>query len=226
MDSRRGRRRERRRSPSADRTAPITACGASRLRRRGSALPGATLRVLGAPTTSTPVTGAARRRDPVVNVFVDYRARDHPARAALAGRRGVGLLRGRPARLAPATRRQPGAGRGRPADAARGVRRARRCASGDAAPRSSGPPTPVAGLWDRLGRSGRRPREHPLGPAAPRDRHAARWSTPDPAVRRQPVGRRRHRSTRPASRCTPRRSASRPRTGGGADALPRPGRAS
>ena len=56
---------------------------------------------------------ALARRDPVVNVFADYRATHHQPRAALARRRDVGPLRRRRARRRLPRRRQPGAGRRR-----------------------------------------------------------------------------------------------------------------
>ena len=153
-------------------------------------------------------------RDPIVNVFADYRARHHPARPALARRRGVGPLRGRRARLGLPRRRQPRAGPGTrtalaPSPNGRSPggrtvlhdRRARR--------------TPCGPLWQRLARRWGPPRE-------------TRWHQPHleiagaPAVAPDPLVRRTEpttstRSTRPAWPCTPRRSASRPEFGGGAD---------
>ena len=141
------------------------------------------------------------------------RPHDQP-RAALARRRGVGPVRRRRAGRGLPRRRQPGPGAVQPGRRA-GVRRAgagpqphgldgRRAARGGRAV-----------LADRLGVVGQAARAA-LAAAAPRDQRGRRWSsrTRRCGVRRGPTS---TRSTRRAWRCTPRRSASRPEAGGGAE---------
>ena len=129
----------------------------------------------------------------------------HPARPALARRRGVGLPRGRPAGRRPATpaptwcRCRPRPTRWPPSPSGP-LRRQRRCAT------IVGPPRRSSRCGSGSRRTGARPREcagdqpHLEIAAAP-PVPPTRWY----AVRRRATS---TRSTRPAWRCTPRRSAS------------------
>ena len=189
----------------------------------------AALRVLDARAAAQ--VDAVLARDPVAHAFVTGRVETADrARPVAARRRAVGLRRRRRARVAVLRRRQPGPGRGDHGGASRAFadrarRQGRRCSS------IVGPADEVLGMWELLEPSWGPAREvrdaQPLMatgvPAAGRAR---------PARAPGPAGRARHRACPPASRCSPRRSASRrcsataaPPTGPGSPSWSRCGRA-
>ena len=158
-------------------------------------------------------------QDPVVNVFAAYRARTTNLEPRWLGGEVWGrFVDGELLRRLP-RRRQPGAGR-RPAPTTPGCSPSGRWPAAAPSPRSSGRRTPVRPFWETVAGSWGTPREQrwdqphleiATAPAvAPDPPYAApRWPTSTP-------------STRPASRCTPRRSAS-PRSPAAAPTSTAPG---
>ena len=166
----------------------------------------------------------AARAGPGVNVVARLPRPAHPAPPPLARRRDVGLVRGRRAGLGSATARPTWSRRWRRPRRSRRSPSGRRRAAPHAPRPCSGPQDAVEPLWERLAPSVAGAARRTARAAAPGDRRGPRWSTPDPRVRRSPLRRARDASTRPAWRCTPRRSGSPRRSGRRRRPLPRPGR--